>query len=146
MADDSAMVSSSPAWGFVVVFMRAHNDMRPRAALVDARGGRSGSANTIDRRLALRPHLRVAEKQPAPMCRLAPALEGAPIDERPPVKVVVEVARENEAVHQRRVKEQLLKTLQRTEPDEIPAAEADQVLAHVEAPVLPRRVGVPDDF
>ena len=95
---------------------------------------------------ALRPHLRVSQEHLAPLRRLAPALEHAPIDQRPAVEVVVDVAREDEPVDQRRVEEQLLEALQRTEPDQIAAADADQVLADVEVPVLVRRVDVADDL
>src|SRR6185369_3514561 len=100
----------------------------------------------LDGRLTLRPHLRVAEKQLPPLGRLAPALEHAPIDERPAIKVVVHVARENEAVDERRVEEQLLEPLERTKPDEIPAADADQILADVKLPVLVGGIDIADDF
>src|SRR5262245_52633616 len=61
------------------------------------RGGRGGRGE-INRRLALRAHLRVAQEELSPRGRLAPALEDAAIEERPPIVVVVDVACENEAV------------------------------------------------
>ena len=60
----------------------------------------------LNGRLPLRPHLRVAEKQLPPAGRLAPAFERTPIDERPAVEVVIHVAREDEAVDERRVEEE----------------------------------------
>jgi len=43
-------------------------------------------------------------------------------------------------------KKQLLEALERTEPDQIAAADPHQVLADVEPPVLLRRVDVADDL
>src|SRR5438067_7830025 len=99
----------------------------------------------LDRR-ALRALLRVAKEQLPPRRRLTPALEHAPIDERPAVEIVVDVAREDEAVDERRVEEQLLKSLERTEPDQIAAADPHEIPAHTEVPVLARRVDVADDL
>src|SRR5689334_22164757 len=112
--------------------------------LVDSqRGGRVRGAVRLDRRqlgLPLRTELRVAQEHLPPLGRLAPALEHAAIDERPAVEVVVDVAREDEAVDERRVEEQLLEPLQRTEPDQIAAADPDEILSDVELPVLARGV------
>src|SRR5260370_33211193 len=62
--------------------------------------------------------LSVSQEHLAPRSGLAPALEDAPIDQRPPVEVVIHVARQDEAIDERRVNEQLLQTLQLAEPDQ----------------------------
>src|SRR6516162_5449322 len=93
-------------------------------------------------RLALGTHLCVSEEHLAPRGGLAPALEHPAVDERPPVEIVVHVACEDEAVDERRVKEQLLKPLQRPEPDEIAPTHAHEIFADVESPVLVRGVEV----
>src|SRR3954447_6564162 len=98
-----------------------------------------------DEGIALRTELRVAQKQLAPFRGLAPALEHMPIDQRPAVEIVVDVAGEDEAVHQRRPEEQLLEAPQRPEPDQIAAAEAYEVLPDMEPPVFPCRVDVADE-
>src|SRR6202795_206467 len=72
-----------------------------------------------DGRPALRAHLRVAEEELSPRRGLAPVRERAAVEEGPAVVVVVEVAGENEAVDERRMKEQVLEALQRPEPDQI---------------------------
>src|SRR5687767_8846220 len=101
------------------------------------RNGSDCDPRRLDRlRLSLRTQLRVAQKQLAPRGRLAPALEHPPIDQRPAVEIVIHVARENEAVDERGMEEQLLEALQRSEPDEIPAADTDEILADVKLPVL----------
>ena len=96
--------------------------------------------------MALRPHLRVSKEHLAPLRGLAPALEHPPIDQGPSIEVVVDVARQDEPVDERGVEEQLLEALERTEPDQIAAADADEVLADVELPVLVRRVDVAGDL
>src|ERR1700730_15680908 len=60
----------------------------------------------------LRAHPRVAQEELPPRGLLAPPLEHAAIDERPAVKIVIDLTRENEAIDERRVEEQLLKALQ----------------------------------
>src|SRR5207237_4408410 len=94
----------------------------------------------------LRAVLRVAQEQLAPRSGFAPALEHAAIDQRPAIEVVVDVAREDEAVDERRAEEQLLEFLERTEPDQIAAADPHQILADVEVPALARRIRVADDL
>src|SRR5262249_57061065 len=101
---------------------------------------------TAGRGRGLRAVLRIAKKQLAPRRRFAPALEDAAIDQRPAVEVVIDVAGEDEPVDQRGVEEQLLKLLQRPEPDQIAAADAHQVLADGEVPVLARGGGIADDL
>ena len=59
---------------------------------------------------------------------------------------MVHVAREDEPVHERRVEEQLLEPFQRPEPDQIAAADADQIPADVKMPVLLCGVDVADDL
>src|SRR5215831_12734335 len=100
---------------------------RPRERSMYARRhGSDGHAGIGDRRLALGAHLGVAKKELAPRRRLAPPFERAAVDERPAVEVVVDVAREDEAVDERRVEEQLLKPLERAEPDQVAAPHADE--------------------
>src|SRR5215475_13943531 len=114
-----------------------------------ARRGRNGRRDRCGRgqiRLSLRPHLRVTQEHLAPLGGLAPAFEHAAIDERPAVEIVIDVAGEDEAVDERRAEKQLLEPLERTKPDEIPTADAHEVLADVEMPVLARRVGVACDL
>src|ERR1700686_5318919 len=84
----------------------------------------------------LRAHPRVAQEELSPRAILAPPLERAAIDERPAVKIVIDLTREDEAIDERRVEEQLLKALQRAEPDQIAAADPNQILADVKMPVL----------
>src|SRR5689334_16761228 len=96
--------------------------------------------------LTLRSHRRVAQEHLPPLRRLAPALEDTAVDQRPAIEVVIDVAGENEAVDQRRVEEQLLEPLQGTEPDQVAAADAYEVLADVKVPVLGCRVAVADDL
>src|SRR5439155_21480643 len=118
------------------------------ASLVDSRRGGNGCFDRgpyVDER-SLRPHLRVTKEHLAPRGRLAPALEHAAIDERPAVEVVVHVAREDEPVHERRMKEKLLEPFQRPGPDQVAAADAHEILADVKVPVLVRGVDVADDF
>src|SRR5207245_6257225 len=89
----------------------------------DRRDRRAHAGGRDVRRLPLRPHRRVAQEQLSPLGAFAPALERAAVDERPAVEIVVDVARQDEAVHERRVEEQLLEALQRPEPDQIAAAD-----------------------
>src|SRR6516162_439392 len=79
---------------------------------------------------------RVPQEHLAPRGRLAPALEHAAVEKRPAVEVMIDVAGQDEAVDERRPEEQILEALQRTEPDQVAAADAHEVLAHVELPVL----------
>src|ERR1051325_6567405 len=97
------------------------------ASSVDARGN-GGGIGGVDRgiRRADRAQARVAQKHLAPLRRLGPALEHAAIDERPAIEIVIDLARQDEAVDQRRVEEQFLEPLQRAEPDQVAAADAHQ--------------------
>src|ERR1700689_431430 len=68
----------------------------------NARGNRQRAhACDLGRRLALRTQLSVTQKQASPVGRLRPAFEDTAIDERPAVEIVVDVAREDEAVDER---------------------------------------------
>src|SRR5947208_2179312 len=96
--------------------------------------------------LPLRADGGVAEEHLSPFSRLAPALEDTAVDERPSVEIVVHVAGQDKSIDERGVEEQLLKSLQRTEPDQVAAADPHQVLADVEMPVLFRGIAVADDF
>src|SRR5262249_1179973 len=85
---------------------------------VNARGNGDAAVGAADRRLrSERAFLGVAEEHLAPFRGFAPAFEHAAVDERPAVEVVVHVAREDESVHERRVKEQFLEALERAEPN-----------------------------
>src|SRR6266545_6278952 len=97
-------------------------------------------------KIALGADLRVPQKHLAPFGRFTPALEHAPIDERPAVEIMVHIAGQNEAVDERRVEEQLLEALQRPEPDQVATADAYEVLADVKVPVLRRGVHIADDL
>src|SRR3989442_7963609 len=93
---------------------------RAAESLMDSRRGGNGC---FDRRpdvyrRPLRARLRVAQEQMAPFRGFAPALENAAVDQRPAVEIVIHVARQDEAVHERRMEEQLLKALERAEPDQ----------------------------
>src|SRR5205814_3519932 len=112
----------------------------------DRRGGEASRPGGVTRRLTLRSHLRVAEEQPPPSRGFRPALECAPVENRPPAEIVIHLARQDEAVDERSMEEQLLQSLERTEPDEIAADEAHQVLSNVKVPVLAGRLDVADDF
>src|SRR4051812_36388171 len=105
---------------------------------VNARGNRRDRGGIRDngRELPLRSELRVAQEHLSPRRGLTPAFEDAPIDERPAVEVVIDVAGENESVDQRRMEKQFLKPLERSEPDQVAAGHADKVLADVKMPVL----------
>src|SRR5688572_31437801 len=71
---------------------------KPRRVLMNSDGGRRRRGRELagDGGLALRPHLSVAQKHLPPGSALAPALEHAAIDQRPPVEVVIHVAGEDE--------------------------------------------------
>src|SRR5262245_52667899 len=96
--------------------------------------------------LALRTLLRVSQEQLSPRRPLGPLLERFSIERRPAIEVVIDLAREHEAVHERRVEKEILERFERTEPDQIAADRANQVLADLEAPALVGRVDVPHDF
>src|SRR5262249_6309442 len=118
------------------------------ASSVNARGRRNGGFDRQEHvgERSLRTHLSIAQEQLAPLGRLAAALAYAAIDERPAVEVVIHVAREDEPVHQRRVEEQLLESLQRSEPDQIAAPYPHEIFSDVELPVLLRDVDVARDL
>src|SRR5262249_57079562 len=88
----------------------------------------------------------VTKERGPPPGRLEPSFEDTPIDERPAIEVVVDVACENEPVDERSVEEQLLEPLQRPEPDQIAATDANEVLADMKMPILLCRVDIADNL
>ena len=129
-------MSSRPAFG---LRFRSHglNDSAARLPPTAARRAP---------RAALGTHPRVAQKQLAPVGFFRPSLERPPIEQRPPIQVVVDLAGQDEAVDERGVKKQLLEPLEGTEPDQVAAAQPHQVLADVKMPVLLRHFGVADNL
>src|ERR1700686_1703280 len=112
MADEVATVSSRPALGFAAVSMfviiAAPRPWRHGAASMNAYRRILDGRRACDGRRTLGPDPRILEKEPPPRGPVAPSLERAAIQEGPAIKIVVEVAGEDEAVDQRRPEEQLL--------------------------------------
>src|ERR1041385_8282058 len=75
----------------------------------------------------------VVVKKPAPVSVLLPLLERFPVFEGPSVVIVVGFRSEDEDIHQRSVKKELLKFRERAEPHQIADA-ARSVIAHRESP------------
>ena len=90
--------------------------------------------------------LGVAEEQLPPFGLFRPSLERPAVEQRPAIQIVVDLAGQDEAVDERGVEKQLLEPLERTEPDQVAAAEPHQVLADVKMPVLLRHFRVADDL
>src|SRR4051812_34755770 len=109
MADDVATVSSRPAFDARVDI---GDVMSPS---VYANRPRRLAERVGEMRRRLRPVFGVLQEQLSPFSRLAPPLEDATVDERPPVEIMIDIAREDETVHERRMEKQLLKPLQRPE-------------------------------
>src|SRR6516164_399755 len=99
MAEDVATISSSPALGFAAVVMMYL--MIPRPSVERSR--RLGNRLRRRVRQPLRPEPRVLEKQLSPGRLFRPALEDPAIEEGPAVEVVVDLARQDEPVDERRV-------------------------------------------
>src|SRR5262249_54914892 len=95
-------------------------------------------------RRSLRAHLRVPQEQLAPLRALAPSLERPSVEHRPPIEIVIDLARQDEPVDERRVEEQLLESFERTEPNQITARQAYEILAHMKLPVFARGICIPD--
>src|SRR5439155_15031526 len=87
----------------------------------------------------------VAQEELPPLGVVAPVLECPAIDQRPPIEVVVDLTRENEAIDERRAKEQLLEPFKGAKPDQVAPAEPHQILADVEVPVFVGDVSVSDE-
>src|SRR5262249_10881373 len=98
-------------------------NVRPRAI------GAAGLAASRSRE-SLAVAVSVGGEESPPRGLHLPCLEGVPVLEGPAIVVVVDLAREDERVHQRRVEEDLLNALQRAKPEDVPRV-AGQIVAHV---------------